>query len=532
MNKKAFINGIIFTANDNQPYAEAVITEGKNILFTGSNKEADAIVDDYTEVFDLKKRLMLPGLIDNHTHFIYGGFYLKGLDLRPANSVGDFIYLLKSYIEKNSGKWVTGGNWNHESWDIKLLPTRKLIDNFSTETPVFINRIDGHIGLANSLALKLAGISRDSDDPAGGIIDKDSNGEPTGILKDSAINLVTSVIPPPSEQEYYAAALASLDEAKKFGITSIQDITLKNDFIAYQQLLKNDALSCRIYTRFPIQDYTNLVNAGIKYNFGNDKLKIGSLKAFSDGSLGANTAWFFDPYNDSPDNYGLPMDVVSNGSLHRMAIDADRYKLQLSIHAIGDKANSYLLDLLEDITDRNVAWDRRFRIEHAQHVRKPDLKRISDLKAIVSAQPFHLNDDGNWAEKKIGYNRVQESFSFKSMLNSGIKLCFGSDFPVVSLNPLLGIYSAVTRRTSDGKNYDGWVSNEKISVEDAVKCYTINNAYAAFEENIKGSIEPGKLADMVVLDENILSVDQEKIKDANVIMTILNGEIIYRNNNY
>ncbi len=530
MNKKAFINGIIFTANDNQPYAEAVITEGKNILFTGGNKEAKALIDEYTEVFDLNERLMLPGLIDNHTHFIYGGFYLKGLDLLPAKSVREFISILKTYIGKNSGKWITGGNWNHESWDIKFLPNKKLIDNFSTDTPVFINRIDGHIGLANSLALKLAGISRDSENPSGGIIDKDADGEPTGILKDSAITLVTSVIPPATEQEYYEAGLASLAEAKRFGITSIQDITLKNDLITYQKLLKNEELSCRIYTRLPIQDYANIVNAGIKYNFGNDKLKIGSLKAFSDGSLGANTAWFFDSYNDSPENFGLPMEIVLNGDLERWALDADRNKLQLSIHAIGDKANSYLLDLLEGITEKNDNWDRRFRIEHAQHIRQNDLKRISNLKAIVSAQPYHLHDDGNWAEKKIGYHRVQESFSFKSMLNSGIKLCFGSDFPVVSLNPMLGIYSAVTRRTSDRKNHDGWVSNEKISVEEAIKCYTINNAYAAFEEGIKGSIEPGKLADMVVLDENILSIDHEKIKDVKVKMTILDGEIIYSNN--
>ncbi len=530
MNKKAFINGIIYTANDNQPYAEAVITEGKNILFTGSDKEAKAIIDEHTEVFDLEKHLMLPGLIDNHTHFIYGGFYLLGLDLRPAKSVGEFISILKTYVGKNTGKWITGGNWNHESWDIKLLPTKKLIDNFSTDTPVFINRIDGHIGLANSLALKIAGISRHSENPAGGIIDKDSNGEPTGILKDSAITLVTSVIPPPTEHEYYEAALASLEEAKRFGITSIQDITLKNDLITYQNLLQNEELSCRIYTRLPLQDYANLVNAGIKYNFGNDKLKIGSLKAFSDGSLGANTAWFIDSYNDSPENFGLPMEIVLNGNLSQWSLDADKNKLQLSIHAIGDKANSYLLYLLSDIIEKNGDWDRRFRIEHAQHVKKSDLKRISKLKAIVSAQPYHLHDDGNWAEKKIGFNRVQESFSFRSMLNSGVILCFGSDFPVVSLNPMLGIYSAVTRRTSDGQNHDGWVSNEKISIEEAIKCYTINNAYAAFEEGIKGSIEPGKLADMVVLNENILSIDHENIKDVKVKMTILDGEIIYNNN--
>jgi len=525
MHKKIFINGKIFTSNDKQPYAEAVAIVDNKIVFVGSNKKAKEFFDNETEIIDLQNKLMIPGLIDNHTHFIYGGFYLLGLDLRPAKSIEEFKSLLKYFIEKNKGKWIIGGNWNHESWAEKKLPDNKMIDDFTQDTPVFINRIDGHIGLANSLALKLSGITRDTQNPEGGVIEKYNNGEPTGILKDNAMNLVTSITPIPPEEDFYKAALTALNHACKFGITTVQDITLWKDFEIYQRLENEGRLSCRIYTRLPIADYKKLVDAGIKYNSGSDKLKTGSLKAFSDGSLGAGTAWFFDSYLDDSSNFGLPMDIVTNGNLERWAFDADRNKLQVSVHAIGDKANAYLLDLYEKIEHENPSWDRRFRIEHAQHIRKKDIERISRLNAIVSAQPFHLYDDGNWAETKIGKERIQKAYTFNSFLKNKVRLCFGSDWPVVSLNPMLGIYAAVTRQTSDGNNSNGWISKEKISVEDAIKCYTIYNAYASFEENIKGSIEPGKLADLVVLSEDILTIPPKNIKNVKVDMTIFDGKI-------
>lgn len=530
LKKKAFINGKIYTVNEKQPYAESVITAMNKIIFAGDNNDAKKLIDNNTEVIDLKGKLLLPGFIDNHTHFIIGGFTLLGLDLRHTNSTKEFVEALKDYVELHRGNWITGGNWNHEAWENNKLPNKDMIDGFTQDTPVFIERLDKHMGLANSLALKIAGITKDTISPDGGLIEKDPiTGEPTGIIKDNAMPLVFSKIPQPSENEMYKAGIAALNEAKRNGITSVQDITYREDLLTYLNLEKNNELTCRIYTRLPIASYKNLVNEGILFNFGSDKIKIGSLKAFTDGSLGSGTAWFFEPYLNEKDNYGLPTDIVNNGQLESWAIDADKNKLQLSVHAIGDKANSYLIELFEKIESTNADWDRRFRIEHAQHFRKSDIPRLAKLNAIVSAQPYHLVDDGAWAEKKIGAERIKETYSFKSFLDAGIKLCFGSDWTVAPLNVLIGIYAAVTRRTIDGKNPNGWIPEQKMSVEEAIKCYTINSAYAAFEENIKGSIEPGKLADFVILSDDILTIDPVKIKDVKVAMTVFDGEIIYSN---
>ncbi len=527
--RKAYLNGKIYTVNDKIPVAEAVVTENNKILFVGSKSDAEKFIDKNTEVVDLKGRLMLPGLIDDHTHFISGGFYLLGLDLRPAKSTQEFKDILKKYVQSHEGKWITGGNWDHEAWETKELPDKEMIDDFTQNTPVFIDRFDGHMALANSYALKLAGITKDTESPEGGLIVKDpKTGEPTGMLKDNAMGLVYSIVPDPAEEEYYKAGLAAMEEARKLGVTSVQDITYREDLSTYQRLIRNGKLTCRVYTRLPIAGYEHLVKEGIQYNFGSEKLKVGSLKAFADGSLGSSTAWFFDKYNQDTTTYGLPMEIVTDGSLDKWATDADKHMLQISTHAIGDRANAYMLDLYEKIEKTNPAWDRRFRIEHAQHVRPQDVLRFAKLNVIASAQPYHLIDDGVWAEKRIGHDRLKDAYPFKSFLENGVKLCFGSDWTVAPLNPLLGIYAAVTRATLDGKNPGGWIPEQKISVEDAIKCYTINNAYAGFEEDIKGSIEPGKLADLVVLSDDILTIAPEKIKDVKVDMTIFDGEIVYQ----
>jgi predicted amidohydrolase YtcJ len=528
LDKKAFINGKIYTVNSRQPLTETVVTCGNKILYAGSDSGAKNYIDAGTEIINLNGRLMLPGFIDGHTHFINGGFYLLGLNLKQASTSDEFIELLRNYVNKHKGKWITGGNWDHENWGTKELPVKEMIDPFTPDTPVFIERLDKHMALANSLALKLAGITKDTPVPAGGVIVKDaSSGEPTGILKDNAMPMVYSVIPEPAEAEFDNAALAALEEAKRFGITGIHDITYKNDLQTYQRLEKDGRLSCRVYTRQPIAEYNSLTGLGIQHNFGSSKIKIGSLKAFSDGSLGAGTAWFFDNYFGD-NSSGLPTDIVSDGRLEKFALDTDKNNLQLSIHAIGDRANSYVLDLFEKIAEVNPVWDRRFRIEHAQHLRQQDIQRFAKLKVIASVQPYHLFDDGAWAENKIGKERVKEAFSYKSLLDAGVILSLGSDWTVAPLNPLLGIYAAVTRHTSDGRNPEGWIPGQKINVEEAIKGYTINNAYASFQENILGSIEPGKLADFVALDNDILTIEPGKIKDVKVDMTIFEGEIIYK----
>ena len=526
--KICFYNGKIYTVDARSSVAEAVVIENGRILFVGSTPEARAAwSDSRTKMVNLEGKLMLPGFIDNHTHFADGGMYLSGLDLRGAKSTAEFKNILKKYVDSHKGEWIKSGNWDHEAWEIKELPTKEMVDDFSKETPICIDRFDGHMVLVNSKALTLAGITKETKSPDGGEIVKDAKtGEPTGILKDAAMLLVYNIIPKISPEQKIKYVQRALQEARENGITSVQDITFQPDLIAYQTLEKEDKLTCRFYTRLPIDSYQNLVNAGIQVGFGSNKIKLGSLKAYADGSLGSSTALMFKPYDQNPNTKGLASDIIINGNLTKWATDADKNHLQLSIHAIGDSANYLMLKLFEDITKTNPKWDRRFRIEHAQHVRFEDIPLFAKLGVIASVQPYHCIDDGVWAAKRIG-KRIDYTHPYKSFLDAGIKLCMGSDWSVAPLNAILGIYAAVTRQTVDGGNPMGWIPKQKIGITDAIKGYTINNAYAAFEEKEKGSIEPGKLADLVVLSEDILTINPEKIQNVKVLMTIFDGKIVY-----
>lgn len=536
--KTVFINGKIYTVNEKQPFAEAVIIEGSKIVFVGSNEEAKKLIDESTKIIDLGGKLMLPGFNDSHLHFISGGNYLLGINLRPAHSKAEFVQIIKDYVKdrkdssKNVNRWITGGRWDHEQWKDKILPTKELIDSVTGNIPVFVSRIDGHMGLANSRAIQLAGITKDTPDPEGGLIilDKET-GEPTGILKDNAMELVFKIIPNSSLEENVEDALRSIEEAGKLGITSVQDMTQPGELEAYMKILKEGKLTCRIYSITPINKYEDLVNSGITAGCDEAIIKRGALKGYADGSLGASTAWFFEHYAQDTTTFGLPMDIVTNGNLKKWVLDADKNHLQICVHAIGDRANAFMLNLYEEIKKENPGWDRRFRIEHAQHLRESDIPRFSTIGVIASVQPYHCIDDGVWAEKRIGPERIHFTHVYKSLLDNNVKVAFGTDFPVAPLNPLLGIYAAVTRRTVDGKNPEGWIPEQKISVEDAIKCYTLNPAYASFDENKKGSIEVGKLADLVVLSDDILSIDPVKIKDVTVKMTVFDGEMIFNKEN-
>ncbi|MEN3039138.1 MAG: amidohydrolase [Candidatus Kryptonium sp.] len=522
-----FINGKIWTVDKAKPIAQAVAVLGDKIIAVGSNSEIKKYSGKNTQVIDLKGRLMLPGFIDGHTHFVYGGLQLMSVDLRTARTPEEFAQKIKEYAEKNPGRWITGGDWDHELWGGEL-PRKEWIDKYTQNTPVFVTRYDGHMGLANSLALKLAGITKETPDPPGGLIVRDENGEPTGILKDEAMSLVTKIIPEPTQEERIKAIKLALEEAKKLGLTGIHDIGTVEDFKAYQELYKRGELTIRVFLRLPISEWENLAKVGVQVPFGNEYIRIGSLKAFADGSLGSMTALFFEPYDENPNTRGLATDIVIDGRLEKWAKEADKAKLQLSIHAIGDSANSLVLSLFEKIIKENPAWDRRFRIEHAQHIHPKDFVRFRDLNVIASMQPYHAIDDGRWAEKRIGKERCKTSYAFRTFLDNGVKVCFGSDWNVAPLSPILGIYAAVARQTLDGKNPQGWFPEQKISVEEAVECYTINNAYAEFAENEKGSITVGKFADLVVLSENIFGISPERIKDVRILMTVLGGKIIYR----
>lgn len=523
-----FINARVHTVDPRHPAAEAVVVRDNAIVFVGSTAGARRFAGQDVETIDLGGRLLLPGFIDNHVHFVLGGEQTTGLDTRTCVSKEAFIAALRSHVDKHRGTWIKGGDWDHERWAERTLPRKEWVDSFSADTPLFLPRFDWHMALVNSAALVAAGITRDTADPPGGKIERDpATGEPTGIVKDAAMELVLARMPKPTAADLEQRVRDALEVARRNGVTSIHDIAEETHIPVYRKLADAGELTCRIFARLPLSGYATLAGQCITHRSGDDFLRRGSMKAFSDGSLGSNTAWFFERYLNE-DTCGLPMEALSDGRLRTWALEADRSGLQLSIHAIGDRANSAVLDIFEEIVRTNPAWDRRFRIEHAQHLRREDIARFAALGVIASVQPYHAIDDGVWAESRIGRERVKSTYAFRSMLDAGVHVCFGSDWTVSPLHPLGGIHAAVTRATLDGRNPGGWIPEERVSVEQAVRCTTINNAYASFEEGLKGSITPGKRADMVVLDRDIFAIPQEAIRDVAVHMTVVDGRIVYR----
>ncbi|HKQ91451.1 MAG TPA: amidohydrolase [Blastocatellia bacterium] len=525
------VNGKIWTVNDKQAEVEAVAVLGNRIAAVGSTEEIRKWVGANTKVIDLQGKRVTPGFNDSHVHFLDGGMGLASVQLRDARTPEEFRDRIRDFASKlHKGRWILNGNWDHENWTPPALPTRGLIDAVTPDNPVFINRLDGHMCLANSLALKLAGVTRETPDPPGGTIVRDARGEPTGVLKDAAMNYVYKVIPSASEEVMAEAIRAALAYAAENGVTSVQDMSASPEvFGVYQKLLANGELTVRVYGIQPLSEWGRLARVGVRAWFGNDKLKIGGLKGFADGSLGSTTALFFEPYLDAPKTSGLPSDeMFPEGKMLNNILDADRAGLQVAVHAIGDKANKMILDVFAEVVKRNGARDRRLRIEHAQHLRPEEIKRFGAERVIASMQPFHAIDDGRWAENRIGPNRAKGTYAFRSLLDAGATLAFGSDWFVAPMEPLMGIYAAVTRRTLDGKCPQGWVPEQKITVAEAVRAFTIGSAYASGDEKVKGSIEVGKLADLVVLSADIFKIDPVEIEKAKVVMTIFNGKAIYQ----
>lgn len=523
------INGHIWTGNPAQPWVEAAASRSERLIAVGATADIEKLVSSATRVIDLKGKLALPGFIDDHTHFMSGGFQLLSVNLRDARTEQEFARRIGEQARKlGLNRWVTGGNWDHELWPGAPLPTRELIDPVTPQNPVFVSRLDGHMGLANSVALRLAGITKVTPDPPGGTIVRDAKtGEPTGILKDAAQNLVEAVIPKPTDAEYDEALEAALAEAARVGVTSIQDITLWDQYPVYQRFRDAGKLSVRIYARTPMREWKRQRELAGRLGPGDSWLRLGGLKAFMDGSLGSTTALFFEPYNDAPGTSGLMAgDNLPEGKLEKDIRDADKAGLQCSVHAIGDKANHLVLGYFEQAERENGPRDRRFRIEHAQHLLASDIPRFAQLGVIPSVQPAHLIDDGRWAEKRIGPERVRTTYAFRSLLDAGARLAFGTDWPVAPLDPLIGIYAAVTRETIDGKNPYGWVPEQKISLDEAVRAYTAGSAYGEFGEREKGTLEPGKLADVVVLSQDIFRIDPEQIPKTKVVQTIVGGRVV------
>ena len=523
------VNAVVHTMDPAQPTAEAVAIYANRIVAVGSTKDVRKLAGLNTRTIDANKRLLLPGFNDAHTHFLSGGFQLSSVDLRDANSPQEFAARIKAFAAKlPKGRWITGGDWDHERWPDAKLPTKELLDSFTAETPVFVNRLDGHMALANSLALRLAGVTRQTADPPGGVIVRDKAGDPTGVLKDAAQNFVWKVVPPASFEERLEAARAASNYAASLGVTSVQDMSAGTDVGVYQTLLDRGELKTRIYAVSPLPSWECVARTGVRAHFGSEMLRVGGLKGFSDGSLGSTTALFYEPYRDDPSTSGIAGDeMYPEGAMLERVREADRAGLQVMIHAIGDRANDLILSIYEQVEREHGKRDRRFRIEHAQHLRPQDIPRFARDRVIASMQPYHAIDDGRWAEKRIGKERAKTTYAFRSLLDSGATLAFGTDWTVAPLNPLLTVYAAVTRRTLDGKNPQGWVPEQKISVEEAVRGYTVGSAYAEFQENVKGTIAPGKLADLVLLSRDIFKIDPNEIEKVKVVLTIVDGRVVY-----
>jgi len=531
-------HGKIWTENPKQPEVEAVAIQGNRILGVGDSESILKLAGPKARVVDLKGRRVVPGFNDAHVHFYMGGDGITSVQLLGAVSAEEFRKRIAAFARtRPKGEWILNGNWDHERWTPANLPTHQLIDDVTNDNPVFVNRSDGHMCLANALAMELAGVDKNTKDVPGGIIVRDADGNPTGIFKDAAKSLIERAQPHPSMEHILSALKAAQDYATENGVTSVQDMgvftaqgvdTMADVIRGYQTLEKRGELHVRVSTHLPLVDWKRLASVGIMADFGTEKLQVGALKSFADGSLGSTTAWFFEPYSDAPNTSGIPSpELLHPDKMYEEMRKADKAGLQLAVHAIGDRAIRAILDMFERLEREEGISDRRLRIEHAQHLSPADIPRFAKLQVIASVQPYHAIDDGRWADKRIGPERVNTTYAFRSLLDSGAVLAFGSDWFVAPMNPLVGIYAAATRRTLDGKHPNGWVPQQKISVAEAVHAYTMGSAYASLEDGIKGSLEPGKLADLAVLSDDIFHVDLVEIQNAKIQMTIFNGKIIF-----
>ena len=522
-------NAAVYTVDKQHPTAEAVAVIDSRIVAVGSNAEIDSWRSPQTKAINARGKLVLPGFNDAHVHFLQGGAQLDQVNLTDAASPEEFARRIGRQVKKTpKGEWVLGGRWDETKWAKPELPTKELVDPVTGETPIFVERYDGHEALANSAAMKLAGVDAKTPDVPGGIIMRDASGNPTGIFKDAAQELIYKVIPPMSHEQRLRAVRRALEHAASLGVTSVQHMNPEfADVAAYSALAEKGDLSTRMYAVPMETQWQEQAKVGIRRAWGSSFLRLGAVKGYADGSLGSRTAYMFEPFADDPGNRGLLSDEMHPPSaMHDRLMQADAVGLQLRVHAIGDRAISMILDIFSDIEKEHGYHDQRFTIEHAQHMAQKDFERFAQLHVIASMQPYHAIDDGRWAGKRLGHQRSRYSYAWRSFLDHGVTLAFGTDWPVAPLNPMLAIYAAVTRATLDGRNPDGWVPEEKITVPEAVEAYTMGSAYAEFQEHEKGSVTPGKLADIVVLSDDIFHIKPEAIRNVKVETTIVGGKAV------
>jgi predicted amidohydrolase YtcJ len=523
------VSAKIWTGDPARPEAEALAVRGGRIVAVGSNADVEPLRGPKTRVLEGRSRRVVPGFIDAHTHMTMGGLNLLAVDLRRTKDPADFSRQLAAFARtRPAGQWISDGAWDHEQWVPPRLPTKELLDPATGDRPVCLQRQDGHMMVCNSRALKLAGITRNTPDPPGGVVVRDAEGEPTGVLKDAAMDAVAAVRPARAEPEVEEALKAAMREAARVGVTSVQDLPgSARDLDAWGKLRLAGALTVRVDYRPSLSEWEKARDR--RAAMTNDEwLRVNGVKGFADGSLGSSTALFFEPFADDPRSRGVfAAEAIPLSLLEQRVAGADRAGLQVEIHAIGDRANAEVLDLFERVAMANGPRDRRFRIEHAQHLRPADIPRFAALSVVASMQPYHAADDGRWAERRIGRERCRTAYAFRSLLDAKARLAFGSDWDVAPLSPILGIAAAVTRRTIDGKNPGGWFPEQKITVAEAIRAYTADAAWAAFEEDEKGVLAAGKVADFVVLSSDPFTVPPAELAAIGVAATIVGGRVVF-----
>lgn len=534
-----FINGIVYTMDKNNTISEAVAVKDNKIVKVGTTEEILALKGDNSQIIDLEGKALVPGFNDSHMHLVNYGYSQTQADLIGVESVEEINRRVSQYIKDKKvekGTWVRGAGWNQDYFiGDKVFPTKYDLDKISLDHPIVVTRTCGHVAVVNSKALEVLGIKKGTAQVEGGHFDLDENGEPTGIFRENALAIVYNAIPNPGINEIKEMITNAIEQLNKCGITSVGTDDFGalpgkdyNKIIeAYLELKNEGLLNIRVYQQYLIPEIDNLkgfLNKGYKTGWGDENFKIGPLKLLLDGSLGARTAVLNEPYTDNPSTSGIL--TATQEELDEIVDFAHNNGNQIAIHGIGDKAMYMAFESIEKTLNKNPKKDHRHGIVHAQITDEYLLNKFKDLEAIAYIQPIFLDYDWKMVKSRIGEEREKTSYNWKTMVDMGTHIACGSDSPVDSFNVMYGIYEAVTRKDLKGNPEGGWLPEQGLTVEEALYGYTMGGAYASFEEDIKGSIEEGKLADMVVLSDNIFEIDPHKIKDVNVEMTIFNGKII------
>jgi len=508
--------------------AGAVAIAAGKILAVGDSAQIARYVGAKTEVLHAAGGLVMPGFADGHTHFVDGGFQLASVNLRNASTPQEFIRRIKDYAAHlKPGEWVLGGDWDHTLWRGAPLPHHEWIDSVTPNNPVYVGRLDGHMALANAAAMRAAKITRVTQAPVGGEIPRDARGDPIGIFKDNAEDLIDAAVPAPSAQQEDSAVARALAHAASLGVTATGNMSASwANLAAYRRLERSGRMTVRVFLYLPIDGWRAVADSVQRNGAGDDWVRIAGVKGYMDGSAGSRTAFFFEPFSDSAGYYGLLRQPESD--MRAWVGAADSAGLQIAVHAIGDRANAIILAIYDSVARAHGARDRRLRVEHAQHLRPDDIPRFGALRIVPSMQPYHAIDDGRWVEQRIGPVRIKTTYAFRTLLDTEAPLAFGSDWTVAPLDPMLGVYAAVTRRTLDDRNPGGWVPEQKITVGEALRAYTYGNAWATFNEQKWGTLAPGRFADVVVLDRDPFAVAPESLGTIKPRYTIVGGKVVYR----